>query len=80
MGAAGRPSSSSSSRTQWAASRTAAKSARSRTSCATTPPPSSHLADQACVTLHRWLSRTDRAGGPDHPDRLVFDLDPAGDE
>ncbi|MBY8845663.1 non-homologous end-joining DNA ligase [Streptomyces sp. SP2-10] len=35
-----------------------------------------YLADQACLTLHRWLSRTDRAGGPDHPDRLVFDLDP----
>jgi bifunctional non-homologous end joining protein LigD len=31
------------------------------------------LADQACVTLHRWLSRTDRL---DWPDRLVFDLDP----
>ncbi|QTE02072.1 non-homologous end-joining DNA ligase [Streptomyces cyanogenus] len=39
-----------------------------------------YLADQACVTLHRWLSRTDRAGGPDHPDRLVFDLDPDGDD
>ncbi|AKJ09645.1 ATP-dependent DNA ligase [Streptomyces incarnatus] len=38
-----------------------------------------HLADQACLTLHRWLSRTDRAAGPDHPDRLVFDLDPPGD-
>jgi bifunctional non-homologous end joining protein LigD len=38
------------------------------------------LADQACITLHRWLSRTDRAGGPDHPDRLVFDLDPPGDD
>jgi len=36
-----------------------------------------YLADQACLTLHRWLSRTDRARGPDHPDRLVFDLDPA---
>ncbi|WP_234388800.1 MULTISPECIES: non-homologous end-joining DNA ligase [Streptomyces] len=35
-----------------------------------------HLADQACVTLHRWLSR---AGQLDRPDRLVFDLDPAGD-
>jgi bifunctional non-homologous end joining protein LigD len=35
------------------------------------------LADQACVTLHRWLSRT---GKVDHPDRLVFDLDPAKDD
>ncbi|MFD0265791.1 non-homologous end-joining DNA ligase [Streptomyces sp. NPDC127106] len=34
-----------------------------------------YLAGQACVTLHRWLSRADR---PDHPDRLVFDLDPPG--
>ncbi len=33
------------------------------------------LADQACLTLHRWLSRAER---PDHPDRLVFDLDPPG--
>lgn len=33
-----------------------------------------YLADQACVTLHRFLSRADRA---DHPDRLVIDLDPA---
>ncbi|MET7933354.1 non-homologous end-joining DNA ligase [Streptomyces sp. NPDC005322] len=32
-----------------------------------------YLADQACITPHRWLSRVDR---PDHPDRLVFDLDP----
>ncbi|MFR9788021.1 non-homologous end-joining DNA ligase [Streptomyces sp. MB22_4] len=38
------------------------------------------LADQACITLHRWLSRTDRAAGPDHPDRLVFDLDPPDDD
>ncbi|MFF1508666.1 non-homologous end-joining DNA ligase [Streptomyces sp. NPDC058326] len=36
-----------------------------------------YLADQACVTPHRWLSRADR---PDHPDRLVFDLDPPGDD
>lgn len=35
-----------------------------------------YLADQACITLHRRLARTDRAGGPGHPDRLVFDLDP----
>lgn len=39
-----------------------------------------YLADQACLTLHRWLSRTDRAAGADHPDRLVFDLDPPGDD
>lgn len=36
-----------------------------------------HLADQACLTLHRWLSRTDRL---DRPDRMVFDLDPADDD
>ncbi|MEU1116459.1 MULTISPECIES: non-homologous end-joining DNA ligase [unclassified Streptomyces] len=35
------------------------------------------LADQACLTLHRWLSRTRRV---DHPDRMVFDLDPAQDD
>ncbi|WP_069813434.1 non-homologous end-joining DNA ligase [Streptomyces sp. TP-A0874] len=32
------------------------------------------LADQACITPHRWLSRADR---PNHPDRLVYDLDPS---
>ncbi|WP_030856382.1 non-homologous end-joining DNA ligase [Streptomyces sp. NRRL S-37] len=36
-----------------------------------------YLVDQASITLHRWLSRTDRT---DHPDRLVFDLDPSGDD
>ncbi|PRH76996.1 ATP-dependent DNA ligase [Streptomyces solincola] len=35
------------------------------------------LADQAAITLHRWQSRADR---PHHPDRLVFDLDPPGDD
>ncbi|MFE6777225.1 DNA polymerase domain-containing protein [Streptomyces sp. NPDC057702] len=33
-----------------------------------------YLAGQATITPHRWLSRADR---PHHPDRLVFDLDPA---
>jgi bifunctional non-homologous end joining protein LigD len=36
-----------------------------------------YLTDQACLTLHRWLSRT---GSLDRPDRLVFDLDPAEDD
>ncbi|MFF7212625.1 non-homologous end-joining DNA ligase [Streptomyces sp. NPDC008238] len=36
-----------------------------------------YLAGQACVTPHPWLSRTDRL---DVPDRLVLDLDPAGDD
>ncbi|MGX4688892.1 non-homologous end-joining DNA ligase [Streptomyces sp. JNUCC 63] len=36
-----------------------------------------YLADQACLTLHRWLSRT---GHIERPDRMVFDLDPAGDD
>ena len=33
-----------------------------------------YLAGQAAITLHVWLSRTDRL---DRPDRMVFDLDPA---
>jgi bifunctional non-homologous end joining protein LigD len=36
-----------------------------------------YLADQACVTPHVWLSRIDR---PDHPDQMIFDLDPPGDD
>ncbi|MEU6228998.1 non-homologous end-joining DNA ligase [Streptomyces sp. NPDC047042] len=36
-----------------------------------------HLADQASVTLHRWLSRVGRLA---YPDRMVFDLDPAVDD
>lgn len=32
-----------------------------------------YLADQGTLELHTWLSRRD---APDHPDSLVFDLDP----
>jgi bifunctional non-homologous end joining protein LigD len=34
------------------------------------------LANQNCVTPHVWTARCDR---PDHPDRIVFDFDPADD-
>src|SRR5438309_5462126 len=36
-----------------------------------------YLANQACVTPHIWLSRSDRL---DYPDQMVFDLDPAADD
>lgn len=36
-----------------------------------------YLADQACITVHRMLSRADRS---QHPDRMVFDLDPSGED
>jgi len=32
-----------------------------------------YLADQACITLHAWMSRADRV---DSPDMLMIDLDP----
>jgi bifunctional non-homologous end joining protein LigD len=32
-----------------------------------------YLANQACITLHPWLSRVE---APDHPDQMVFDIDP----
>jgi bifunctional non-homologous end joining protein LigD len=32
-----------------------------------------YLANQACITLHVWLSRQDRLN---NPDQLIFDLDP----
>ncbi|BBY08583.1 ATP-dependent DNA ligase [Mycobacterium noviomagense] len=35
------------------------------------------LANQNCITLHAWLSRRRRLNTPD---RLVFDLDPSGDD
>ncbi|KPP98877.1 non-homologous end-joining DNA ligase [Marinobacter sp. HL-58] len=36
-----------------------------------------YLADQACITPHLALSRTDRHN---HPDRMIFDLDPSDDD
>ena len=36
-----------------------------------------YIANQGMLTPHVWLSRVDR---PDHPDRLVFDLDPSTDD
>lgn len=36
-----------------------------------------YLADQAMITPHIWLSRIDK---PNHPDRLVIDLDPPDDD
>ncbi|MGP3983184.1 non-homologous end-joining DNA ligase [Streptomyces sp. KR80] len=36
-----------------------------------------YLANQACITPHPWLSRVGRL---DCPDRLIFDLDPPGDD
>ncbi|QBI53918.1 non-homologous end-joining DNA ligase [Streptomonospora litoralis] len=35
------------------------------------------LADQAVITPHPWLSRADSL---EHPDRIIVDLDPAGDD
>lgn len=34
-----------------------------------------YLANQACITFHRWLSRADSLG---RPDQMIFDLDPSG--
>jgi bifunctional non-homologous end joining protein LigD len=36
-----------------------------------------YLANQGCITPHVGLSRADRV---DHPDRLIFDLDPSNDD
>jgi len=36
-----------------------------------------YLANQACITLHAWLSRR---ASLNRPDRMIFDLDPAGDD
>lgn len=36
-----------------------------------------YIANQGCITPHLALARADK---PDHPDRMVFDLDPPGDD
>jgi bifunctional non-homologous end joining protein LigD len=36
-----------------------------------------YLANQACITPHLGLARSDL---PDHPDRMIFDLDPSDDD
>lgn len=36
-----------------------------------------YLANQACITPHLALARRDR---PNHPDRMIFDLDPSDDD
>ena len=36
-----------------------------------------YLANQACITPHIWLSRTDAL---EFPDQMVFDLDPSGSD
>lgn len=36
-----------------------------------------YLANQACITLHVGLSRTDRL---DNPDQMIYDLDPSGED
>ena len=34
-----------------------------------------YIANQLCITIHTWLSKIDKIN---YPDKLVFDLDPAG--
>lgn len=34
-----------------------------------------YLANQACITIHIWLSKIDKIH---YPDRMIFDLDPSG--
>ncbi|SDQ27416.1 non-homologous end-joining DNA ligase [Actinopolyspora saharensis] len=43
----------------------------------TEPAALMHLADQACLTPHVWLSRVDDL---QRPDRMVLDLDPTGND
>jgi bifunctional non-homologous end joining protein LigD len=36
-----------------------------------------YIANQGCITPHVWLSRADQLN---RPDRIIFDLDPSGDD
>ena len=42
-----------------------------------TPATLVYLANQSCITVHAFLSKADRLH---HPDQLMFDLDPPGNE
>lgn len=44
---------------------------------ADSPATMAYLAAQGCITPHLGLARVDR---PDHPDRLILDLDPSDDD
>jgi bifunctional non-homologous end joining protein LigD len=37
-------------------------------------PTLAYLANQACITMHPWLSKVDELN---YPDRMIFDLDPS---
>lgn len=41
------------------------------------PDTLSYLVNQGCIEMHVWPSRADK---PDHPDRVIFDLDPSNDD
>ncbi len=41
------------------------------------PASLAYLANKGTIEFHAWLSRIDR---PSYPDRMVFDLDPPGDD
>ncbi len=36
-----------------------------------------YIANQGCITPHVWLARIDK---PEHPDRMIFDLDPSDED
>jgi bifunctional non-homologous end joining protein LigD len=61
----------------WIARATLGKGSETEYPVVTDTPSLVYLANQAAIEFHVWLSRVDR---PDHPDRMIFDLDPAGED